>query len=169
MVRPYRDRRPAVADSAYIDPSAQVIGDVAIGERANIWCNVTIRADVHHIRIGDETNVQDNTCLHVDYDKPTILGERVTIGHSCTIHGCEIGDDCLIGMGATVLSGAKIGKESLVAAGSLVLEGQEIPARSVVMGSPAKVRRQVSDEDLEKMRDNAQRYVGLGREYGEQS
>lgn len=165
MIRVFRGRRPAVSASAYIDESAQVIGDVRIGERSSVWCNVTVRGDVHPIRIGTDTNIQDNTCLHVDYDKSLEIGNRVTVGHSCTVHGCIVGDDCLIGMGATVLSGARIGAGSIVAAGALVTEGQQIPDRSLVMGVPAKVKRQTSDEDLIRMRDNADRYVRISREY----
>lgn len=165
MIRVFRGRWPAVSASAYVDESAQVIGDVKIGERSSIWCNVSARGDVNSIRIGDETSIQDNTCLHVDYDEPLVIGSRVTVGHSCTVHGCVVEDDCLIGMGSTILSGARIGAGSIVAAGALVTEGQQIPERSVVMGAPGKVKRQTSDEDLSKMRDNAARYVLLSREY----
>lgn len=169
MLRSYRGRRPKVAGSAYIDESAQVIGDVEIGERASVWPNVTIRADLAPVRIGDETNIQDNSALHEDFETPTIIGKRVVVGHSCTVHGCEIGDDCLIGMGSIILNNAKIGQESLVAAGSLVLQGQQIPPRSLVMGSPAKVKRELTDEEVEKIRVNAQHYVQRGQEYLEES
>ena len=127
--------------------------------------SVSVRGDVNKIRIGDETSIQDNTCLHIDYQIPLIIGDRVTVGHSCTVHGCTVEDDCLIGMGATILSGARIGAGSIVAAGALVTEGQQIPERSVVMGAPGKVKRQTTDEDLKRMRDNADRYVQLSREY----
>src|SRR5690606_33599357 len=110
------------------------------------------------IRIGEDTSIQDNSCLHIDYNIPLIIGDRVTVGHSCTVHGCTVEDDCLIGMGATILSGARIGAGSIVAAGALVTEGQQIPERSVVMGAPGKVKRQTTDEDLKHMRDNADRY-----------
>ena len=169
MLRSFRGRQPAVAASAYVDPSAQVIGDVRLGERTSVWANVTIRADINSVTIGDDTNVQDNSCLHVDDDKPVVIGERVVIGHSCTVHGCTIEDDCLIGMGSTILNGARVGAGSIVAAGSLVLERQEIPPRSMVMGSPAKIRRQTTDEELAKVRRNAQNYVELSREYMRES
>jgi gamma-carbonic anhydrase len=169
MLRSFRGRQPAVAASAYVDPSAQVIGDVRLGERASVWANVTIRADINSVTIGDDTNVQDNSCLHVDDDKPVVIGERVVIGHSCTVHGCTVEDDCLIGMGSTILNGARVGAGSIVAAGSLVLERQEIPPRSMVMGSPAKIRRQTTDDDLERVRRNAQNYVELSREYMRES
>ena len=165
MIRVFRGRWPAVSPSAYVDESAQVIGDVKIGDRTSIWCNVTVRGDVNKIRIGAETSIQDNSCLHIDYNIPLIIGDRVTVGHSCTVHGCTVEDDCLIGMGATILNGARIGAGSIVAAGALITEGQQIPERSVVMGAPGKVKRQTTDEDLKRMRDNADLYVQLSREY----
>lgn len=168
MIRSYRGQQPKIHGSAYIDPSAQVIGRAEIGARASVWCNVTIRGDVNLIRIGDETNIQDNSCLHVDRDAPLRLGERIVVGHSVTLHGCEIGNDCLIGMSATVLSGAKIGAGSIVAAGSLVLERAEIPPRSLVMGAPAKVKRETTEGERAAVRRNAQSYVDLSREYLEE-
>lgn len=169
MLRSFRGQPPAVAPSAYVDPSAQVIGNVRLGERTSIWPNVTLRGDINSITIGDDSNVQDNSCVHIDHDKPVAIGKRVVIGHSCTVHGCTIEDDCLIGMGSTILNGAKVGEGSIVAAGSLVLERQEIPPRSMVMGAPAKVRRQTTDEELERVRRNAQNYVDLSREYMRES
>ena len=168
MTRSYRDRSPAVAESAYVDPSAQVIGDVEVGEKASIWCNVTIRGDVNSIRIGDESNIQDNCCLHVDRDKPLVVGQRVVVGHSVTLHACVVEDECLIGMGSTILSGARIGSGSIIAAGSLVLEGEEIPTGSWVSGAPAKVRRPMSEAELHRTRRNAAGYVELGHEYRQQ-
>lgn len=169
MLRSFRGRQPAVAASAYVDPSAQIIGDAHLGERVSVWANVTIRADISSVTVGADSNIQDNSCVHEDDDKPVVIGERVVVGHSCTIHGCTIEDDCLIGMGSTILNGAKVGAGSIVAAGSLVLERQEIPPRSMVMGSPAKIRRQTSDEELERVRRNAQNYVDLSREYMRES
>ncbi|MCB1022564.1 MAG: gamma carbonic anhydrase family protein [Bryobacterales bacterium] len=165
MTRAIRGRRPAVAESAYIDPSAQVIGDVTLGELTSVWPNVTIRADIASVTIGEGSNIQDNSCLHVDTDEPVVIGKYVVVGHSCTVHGCIIGDGCLIGMGAIILSGAKIGAGSIIGAGALVLEGQEIPPRSMVLGAPGKIRREISDEQLQAIRDNADRYVRLSREY----
>ncbi len=165
MTRSIRGRRPAVAESAYIDPSAHVIGHVTLGELSSVWPNVTIRADIAPVSIGKGSNIQDNSCLHVDSDAPLEIGEYVVVGHGCTVHGCTIGDGCLIGMGAIILSGAKIGAGSIVGAGALVLEGQEIPPRSVVLGAPGKVRREVSDEQADAIRGNAERYVRLSREY----
>lgn len=169
MIREYRGKRPQIAASAYVDPSAEVIGEVILGERTSIWCNTTIRADVCSVRIGDDTNIQDNCCLHGDHDKPVTVGERVVVGHSVTLHGCTVGNECLIGMGATILNGAQIGEGSIIAAGSLVLEGQTIPAESIVMGSPAKVRRQGGEAERRRIRENAQEYVRLSREYMKES
>src|SRR5712692_5028958 len=147
-IRGYRGVMPKIAATAYIDPSAQVIGDVVIGERSSVWCNTTIRGDVHYVRIGEESNVQDNCCLHVQKDEyPLILGNRVTVGHSVTLHGCTIEDDCLIGIGAILLNGVRIGAGTIVAAGALVTERTEIPPRSIVMGAPAKVRRAATAAD----------------------
>ena len=160
MIRAYRGIVPKIAASAYIDPSAQVIGDVAVGERSSIWPNVTARGDVNTIRIGEESNVQDNSVLHCDAGLfPLNIGNRVTVGHLAMLHGCTIEDDCLIGIGAIVLNGAKIGRGSVVGAGAVVPEGMEVPPNSMVMGVPAKVRRQVTDEERERFRQNAQRYV----------
>ena len=165
MIRTYRGQRPAIAESAFVDQSAQVIGSVKAGERSSIWCNTTVRGDVNSIEIGDETNVQDNCCLHVDRDAPLVLGKRIVVGHSVTLHGCVIEDDCLIGMGAIVLSGAKIGSGSIIAAGALVVEGAEIPPRSLVMGTPGKVRRQTTEQERERTRRGAEGYVNKSREY----
>src|SRR5215468_580533 len=140
MIRGYRGVTPKIAATAYIDPSAQVIGDVVVGERSSIWPNTTVRGDVHYIRIGDETNVQDNCCLHVQRDEfPLILGNRVSIAHSVTLHGCVIEDSCLIGIGAIVLNGARIGTGSIIAAVALITEGAEIPPGSVVMRAPGNI------------------------------
>jgi gamma-carbonic anhydrase len=160
MIRPFRGVYPKIAASCYIDPSAQVIGDVEIGERSSVWPNVTIRGDVNQIRIGEESNVQDNSVIHVEHDiYPTIIGNRVTVGHSVTLHGCVIEDDCLIGIGAIVLNGARVGKGTVIAAGALVPERMQIPPGSMVMGMPAKVKRELRPEEIERFRENAQNYV----------
>lgn len=159
-IRGYRGIMPKIAATAYIDPSAQVIGDVVVGERSSIWPNTTVRGDVHFIRIGDESNVQDNCCLHVQRDEfPLILGNRVSVAHSVTLHGCVIEDEVLIGMGAIVMNGAHIGTGSIVAAGALVTEGTQVPAGSVVMGAPAKVRREAGEKDLARIRKHAESYI----------
>jgi len=166
MIRAHKGRLPQVASSAYIDPSAQVIGEVTVGERSSVWCNVSIRGDVNKIVIGNDTNVQDNSVLHGELNQwPVILGDRVTIGHSAVIHGCVIEDDCLIGIGAIVLNGARVGKGSIVAAGALVPEGMEVPPGSMVMGMPAKVKRAVTPEEKTRFAENAQRYIRYRQEY----
>jgi carbonic anhydrase/acetyltransferase-like protein (isoleucine patch superfamily) len=168
MLRAYRGVAPKVAASAYIDPSAQVIGDVVVGDDASIWCNATVRGDVNYIRIGSGSNIQDNSVLHVEHDLyPLVIGERVTVGHSVVLHGCLIEDDCLIGIGAIILNGARIGKGSVVAAGALVPEGAGIPPASLVMGVPGKVRREVSEAERERFRLNAGHYVELKDAYKE--
>lgn len=159
-IRGYRGVMPKIAATAYIDPSAQVIGDVTVGERSSIWPNTTVRGDVHYIRIGDETNVQDNCCLHVQRDQfPLILGNRVSVAHSVTLHGCVIEDNVLIGMGAIVMNGARIGTGSIVAAGALVPEGMQVPPGSVVMGMPGKIRREATDQDRLRIKTHADSYI----------
>ena len=160
---------PRIAESAYIDQSAQVIGDVMIGERSSVWLNVAIRGDVNHIRIGDETSIQDNSVLHVDHMVyPCLIGSRVTVGHSVTLHGCVVEDEALIGIGAIVLNGARIGRGAIVAAGALVPEGMEVPAETVVMGAPAKVKRAVSEEEKARFRKNCENYVRITAIYKEE-
>ena len=142
MLRPYRGRLPVVHATAYVDASAQVIGDVEIGEESSVWMNAVVRGDVHRIRIGRRSNVQDGTIVHVMHGThPTVVGDEVTIGHGAIVHGCSIASRVLIGMGAIVLNGASIGEDCIIAAGTLVTEGAVIPPRSLVMGSPGKVRR----------------------------
>src|ERR1044071_9670601 len=159
-IRGYRGVNPKIAATAYIDPSAQVIGDVVIGERSSVWPNTTVRGDVNYIRIGDESNVQDNCCLHVQRDEfPLIVGNRVSIAHSVTLHGCVIEDSCLIGIGAIVLNGARIGTGSIVAAGALVTEGAEVPPGSVIMGAPGKIRRQATEQDRLRIQKHAESYI----------
>src|SRR5688500_3466139 len=148
MLRQYKGMTPRVDPGAYIDESAQVIGDVQIGPEASVWMNAVVRGDVHWIRIGARSNVQDGTVVHVmNGTHPTTIGADVTIGHAAVVHGCTIGDRVLIGMGAILLNGATIGDDSIVAAGSLLTEGIRIPERSLVMGSPAKVKRQLTERE----------------------
>jgi carbonic anhydrase/acetyltransferase-like protein (isoleucine patch superfamily) len=170
MIRAFRGTLPAIAVSAYVDPSAQVIGQVAIGERSSIWANVTIRGDVHFIRIGEETSIQDNSVVHVEKDLfPTIIGNRVVVGHSVTLHGCVVEDECLIGIGATLLNGARIGRGSVVAAGALVPEGMQVPPGSMVMGVPARIRRQVTPEEKQRILQGAANYVEYRKVYKEET
>jgi carbonic anhydrase/acetyltransferase-like protein (isoleucine patch superfamily) len=169
MIRPYRGIVPKIAASAYIDPSAQVIGDVVAGERSSIWPNVSVRGDTNSIRIGEETNIQDNSVLHCDPGPFRLeIGNRVTVGHMAMLHGCVIEDECLIGIGAVVLNGAKIGAGSVVAAGAVVPEGMQVPPGSMVMGLPARIKREVTGEERERFKLNAQHYVEAARIYREE-
>ena len=169
MLRSYRGLSPRIAGSAYIDPSAQLIGDITVGERSSIWPNASLRGDVGPIRIGAETSIQDNCALHEDDGFPLTIGDRVTVGHAVSLHGCTIEDDCVIGIGATILNGARIGRGSVVAAGSLVPEGATVPENTLVMGVPAKPRRLVSPEEQARFRDGVQHYVEKARVYLEES
>ena len=166
MLRPYRGRLPVVHPTAYVDASAQVIGDVEIGADSSVWMNAVVRGDVNLIRIGQRSNVQDGTVVHVMHEThPTRIGDDVTIGHAAIVHGCTIGNRVLIGMGATILNGAVIGDDTIVAAGTLVTEGAVIPPRSLVMGSPGKVRRTLSDEDVASILEYAANYVRYKKDY----
>ncbi len=166
MLRAYRGRQPVVHPTAYVDETAQVIGDVEIGPESSVWMNVVVRGDVNFIRIGARSNVQDGTIVHVQHDtNPTLIGDDVTIGHAAIVHGCVVKDRVLIGMGAIVLTGATIGEDVIVAAGALVTEGAVIPARSLVMGIPAKVTRGLTDGDLASIREHAANYVRYRQDY----
>ena len=166
MLRPYRGTMPRVHPTVYIDESAQIIGDVEIGEESSVWMSAVIRGDVHHIRIGRRSNVQDGTIVHVMRDThPTVIGDDVTIGHRALVHGCTIEDRCLIGMGAILLDGVRVGSGSIVAAGTLLTEGTQVPSRSLVMGSPGTVRRTLEDRELDEIQMYADRYVAYRLEY----
>ena len=166
MLRPFRSIHPTVHPSAFVDVSAQVIGDVHIGPESSVWMNVVVRGDVNHIRVGARSNLQDLTLVHVMRNThPAIIGDDVTIGHSAVVHGCTIEDRCLIGMGAILLNGAHIGTGSIVAAGSLVVENMQVPPRSLVMGSPAKVKRSLTDAEVDEIQMYADRYVKYRLDY----
>jgi carbonic anhydrase/acetyltransferase-like protein (isoleucine patch superfamily) len=158
-LRSFKGVMPTLGDRTYVDPAATVIGDVVLGDDVSIWPNAVLRGDVHYIRIGARSNVQDNSVLHVMRDtNPLVLGDNVTVGHSVTLHGCTIESRCLIGMGGIVLNGVVIGTGSIVAAGTLIPERTVIPPGSLVMGSPCKVRRQLTDEDQASIDRYAQNY-----------
>ena len=160
MLRPYRSVLPTIHPSAFVDASAQVIGDVHLGADSSIWMNVVVRGDVNSIRIGARTNIQDLTLVHVMRDThPTVFGDEVTVGHSAVVHGCTIEDRCLIGMGAILLNGCRIGSGSIVAAGTLVPEGFAVPPGSMVMGLPGKVRRRLTPEEDASITWYADNYV----------
>ena len=160
MIRKYQGVTPLIPDNCYVDVSAQVIGDVVLGEHASVWMNAVVRGDVNSIRIGAKSNVQDCAVLHgMRYVYPVIIGEMVTIGHNATVHGCVIEDACLIGMGAVILNNARIGEGSIVAAGAVIPEQTVIPPRSLVAGVPGKVRRQLGEEDREMILKYAKNYL----------
>lgn len=165
MIRPFRGHVAQVAASAYVDPSAQVIGQVSIGERSSIWPCAVIRGDVGLIEIGNESNIQDNSTLHSDDGFPLIIGDRVTVGHQVMLHGCIIEEDSLIGIGSIILNGARVGKGSVIGAGALVPEGMQVPPGSVVMGVPGKIRREVTPEERERFRENLQHYIDKAKLY----
>jgi carbonic anhydrase/acetyltransferase-like protein (isoleucine patch superfamily) len=166
MLRPYRGVLPSVHPTAFVDDSAQVIGDVEIGEDSSVWMSAVVRGDVQRIRIGRRSNIQDGTVVHVmNRTHPTTIGDNVTVGHAALLHGCTIEDLCLIGMGAILLNGAHIGSESIVAAGTLVVEEMKVPPRSLVMGSPGKVKRALTDSEVESIMGYADRYVGYRLDY----
>jgi gamma-carbonic anhydrase len=170
MIRPFRGIHPQIHLTAYVDPSAQVIGDVHLGEEASIWCNCTVRGDIHHIRIGDRTNIQDNSLIHVQNGShPTILEPEVTVGHGVILHGCHVERGCLIGIGSIVLDDVRVGAMSLVAAGSVVTPRTIIPPRSLVMGFPAKVRRQLKDQEVADLEVFWRNYVNYTREYRQEN
>lgn len=161
----FRSTAPIIPDSAWVAPTATLIGRVVLGERASVFYGAVLRGDIDSITIGEETNLQDNVVMHVDRGVPANVGARVSVGHGAILHGCTVEDDCLIGMGATVLNGAVVGSGSLIAAGSVVLEGTIIPPRSLVAGVPAKVRRELSDDEFAKIVCNGQNYVRLSAEH----
>jgi carbonic anhydrase/acetyltransferase-like protein (isoleucine patch superfamily) len=148
---PYGERSPRIDPTAFVAPGARIVGDVDLGPHASVWFNAVIRGDSDRVCVGAQSNVQDGAILHTDAGRPCLVGARCTIGHNAVVHGCTIGDDCLIGMGAIVLSGAVVGESSLVAAGALVPQGKEFAPRSLIVGSPARRVRELSDDDIERL------------------
>jgi carbonic anhydrase/acetyltransferase-like protein (isoleucine patch superfamily) len=166
MIRPFRGVHPQIHPSAFIEESAQIIGDVHIGEQSSVWFNAVVRGDVYYIRIGNRTNIQDGTVIHVSNGThATILEDEVTVGHNVTLHGCYIEYGCLIGMGSIVMDDVKIGAQSIVAAGALLSPGTKVPPRSLVMGVPAKVKRTLTDEEVADLNHYWQNYVEYTKQY----
>ena len=163
LILPFANHTPTIDASAWAAPNATLIGQVTLAADSSVFYGAVLRADSDSISIGAGSNLQDNVAVHCDHGKPTVVGQRVSVGHSAVLHGCTVEDDCLIGMSATVLNGAVIGAGSLVAAGAVVLEGTIIPPRSLVAGVPAKVRRELTDEELAGVTANAAHYVELSR------
>jgi len=166
MIRSYKGMAPAIPDSCFVDESAQIIGDVVLGEHASVWMNAVLRGDVHSIRVGAHSNVQDCSVLHgMKEQYGVFLGEYVTVGHSVTLHGCTIGDRCLIGMGSIILNGSVIGAGSIIAAGTLIREETVVEPGSLWMGSPGKFRRNLEEKDQESIMRYARNYLGYKDEY----
>ena len=149
---------PRIPDTALVMPNATITGDVRLSDGVSVWPGASLRAELEPIRIGERSNVQDNVSCHVDAGFPLTIGQNVSIGHNAVVHGCTVGDDVLIGMSATVMNGAVIGDGSLIAAGALVMEGQQIPPRSLVAGVPGKVRRELTDDEVDAIRLNGTTY-----------
>lgn len=161
----YKSLRPSIDSSVYVASGVLVIGDVKIDQGASIWFNSVLRGDIDRIHIGKYTNIQDNSTVHVMGDHPTIIGDYVTVGHNAVVHGCTIGNNCLIGMGSILLGYCKIGDNCIVAAGTLITEGKIIPANSMVMGVPGKVVRTLTDEEVKAIRESAINYNLVAQEY----
>lgn len=169
MIKSFQNTRPKIHESAYVADGAIVIGDVEIGAESSVWFGSILRGDVNYIRIGERTNVQDGTIIHVSSKThPTVLEDEITLGHRVTLHGCYIETGCLIGIGAIVLDGARVGRNSLVAAGSLVTPDTTIPPGSLVMGSPARVKRTLADDEVKDLERFWRNYVALSRIYQNQ-
>ena len=171
-IRSFEAHTPQIADDAYLDPACCIIGDVVVGSRSSIWPGVVVRGDVHHIRIGAQSNIQDNSVLHNSHDgefmpggSPLIIGERVTVGHKVILHGCEVGDECLIGMGAIVMDKAVIEAQVIVGAGALVPGGKRLESGYLYTGSPARRSRALSDKEKRYLDYSAQHYVRLARRH----
>ncbi len=161
MLLPFKDKSPIVHASALVMESAQVIGDVEIGEQSSVWFNTVVRGDVNYIRIGKRTNIQDCSVLHVSRRTyPLIVGDEVTVGHSVTLHACVVKSRCLIGMGSIVMDGVEVGEDSIIGAGAVVTAKTIIPPRSMVLGFPAKVKRELTEDEIRQIRESAAHYVG---------
>jgi len=166
MIRPFRGVWPRIAETAFVEESAAVIGDVEIGEHSSIWFHAVVRGDVHVIRIGSYTNIQDGVVVHVTGGRfPALIGDRVTIGHRAIVHGCTVGNDCLIGMGAILLDGVVVGERSLIAAGAVVREGTQVPPGSLVAGVPARIVRALTEEEWRRIEEGWRSYRELKDQY----
>jgi carbonic anhydrase/acetyltransferase-like protein (isoleucine patch superfamily) len=169
MIRPFRGITPQIHPTAFIEESAQVIGDVRVGAHSSVWFGAVVRGDVFHIRIGERTNVQDGTVIHVSKGThATVLEDEVTVGHNVTLHGCHVERGCLVGIGSVVMDGCRVGERSLVAAGALLSPGTIVPPRSLVMGVPARVKRALSDREVADLDVFWKNYVEYTRAYREE-
>ena len=164
MIKKYKEKSPVIDDEAYIAETAVIIGDVTLKKNSNIWFGAALRGDMESITIGENTNVQENSVIHVDKTAKVIIGDNCTIGHNAIIHGCTIGNNTLIGMGAILLNGAKIGNNSIVAAGALVTQNKEFEDGVLILGNPAKVVRKLTEEEINKNRESSLNYVKISKE-----
>ncbi len=165
MIVKFLNKMPTIHKTAYVAPSANIIGDVEIREHASIWYNVVLRGDDNFIRIGKYTNVQDNSVVHISKKYPTILGNYITVGHNALVHACTIGDNCLIGMGSIILDGATIGENTIIGAGAMVTAEKDIPSGVLVLGSPGKVVRELTEDEIKEIRESAVNYARYGRDH----
>jgi carbonic anhydrase/acetyltransferase-like protein (isoleucine patch superfamily) len=169
IIKGYKGKYPKIGKNVFIAENAIIIGDVEIGDDCSIWYNVVIRGDVNYIRIGDRTNIQDGTIIHVTHDThPTIIGKEVTVGHNVMLHGCVIEDRCLIGMSSTIMDGAVVGKESIVGAGALVTPNKKIEPRSLWTGAPAKFKRNLTEDEIKWLEKSYKNYIKYKNEYLEE-
>ena len=164
-LRPFRGKTPQVHPSCFVEDSAQVVGDVELGEDSSVWFNTVIRADVNSVRIGQRTNIQDLTMIHVTSQTPTVVGDDVTVGHHVVLHGCTIGNRVLVGMGSVVMDGVEVGDDCIIGAGALVTPGTKIPPGSMALGSPARVKRPLTEEERAFLRQSAKHYVHTAAEH----
>ncbi len=166
MLRTFQGITPTIPKSCFVEETAVIIGDVVLGEESSVWFHAVVRGDVHYIRIGSRTNIQDLCMLHVTHDThPLIIGNDVTVGHNVVLHGCTIKDRVLVGMGAIIMDGAEIGEDSVVGAGALVTEDTIVPPKSLVLGSPARIKRPVTDQELAWIKESAANYIRYADQY----
>lgn len=161
----YNNKKPMISNESYVAENSAIIGDVILEDHSSIWFGAVLRADVNTIKIGKGSNIQDNCTVHVDDDYDVIVGENVTVGHNVVLHGCKIGDDSLIGMGSIILDGAVIGSNTIIGAGSLVTSNKEIPSGVLCLGSPAKAIRELTEEEIESIKNSSKHYIELSKEY----
>lgn len=165
MITEFKSKNPSIHETAFVADSAEIIGDVEIGEYSSIWFNAVIRGDADEIHIGSRTSIQDNVVIHTDSPAKVEIGDNVTVGHGAVLHGCKIGNNVLVGMNSTVLDGAEIGDYSIVGANALVSPGKKFPSNSVIIGIPGRVQRETTDQDIVMIKENATSYVELMGEY----
>ncbi|MFW5998974.1 MAG: gamma carbonic anhydrase family protein [Halanaerobiaceae bacterium] len=165
MIKSYKGKKPQIARDVFIAAGARIIGDVIIKPEASIWYNAVLRGDIDQIYIDEKTNIQENCSLHIDFDTPLTLGKNVTVGHGAILHGCQIENNCLIGMGSTILNKAVIGENSIIGAGTVVTENKKIPPESLVLGVPGKVVRKVTSEEKKKIKNSADHYYQFAQEH----